>query len=250
MWLILSDATDAAAAWTAVGLRRLGLDPVVLLGVEELLIGVEVVHRVSRDGTAWTRLTLHDGRVLRSGEIRGVVNRLASLPAAAVGHLGEASRPYALEEWDAASTSWLAGLPCPVLNPPVPGAPSGLWRRVQRWQRLARSAGLPSPTWSPDSSPAGTAMVPQSGGRDVGEAGGESVRVLVAGSRVVNAPAPHMVDPLVQMAQMAGTPLIEVEFVPTESGYVLGWVSLLPYLPAFGDEGLRALAATLKGAVT
>ena len=58
-------------------------------------------------------------------------------------HIVPADREYVAQEMNAFLLSWLATLPCPVLNRPDPGHDGSLhWLPVQ-WVRLATRLGVP-----------------------------------------------------------------------------------------------------------
>ncbi|HEV2753193.1 MAG TPA: hypothetical protein VGV36_05080, partial [Solirubrobacteraceae bacterium] len=117
MRLVLHDPLDASAAWVAGGLRARGLE-VEAVSSRDLLRARRWHHRVDSDG-ATVEITLADGRVVRSAQLRGVVNRLTTVPPLEA-PVVPADREYAEQERQALWLSWLEALPGPVLNRPTP----------------------------------------------------------------------------------------------------------------------------------
>jgi hypothetical protein len=227
VWVAFCEPYDEAALWAVVGLRRLGLELEVVLG-EELFAG-SLSHTAGPSGTSLLA-QLPDGRELRSGEIRGVLNRLLEVPPAWLGRFGGADRDYVAEEAHALLVSALRGLDCPVLNPPDPSALCGPIRGDAEWRALAAAAGL-------DTAP--FALSTWAGDPPATEA---AATVLVIGRRAVGAPSEELSDGCAALAALAGTPVLGVSLDP---GGRVRTASPLPDLRAGGAEGLEALEEAL-----
>lgn len=148
MWLVLAEVGDWAATWAAEGLWQRGLRPLRLVTGAELAGGVVWEHRLDWSG-AHTRLVLTDGTPVVDGEVRGVLNRLTGLYSPP-GRVAESDAEYAACEYNALLLSFLAALPCPVVNRPgsIGGAAGAL--SLPQWLRAARLAGLPVLPWHSD----------------------------------------------------------------------------------------------------
>ncbi len=228
MWLVLCHDRDVVAAWCAVAMRHSGLSPVEVVLAQDLAFGASLKHSVI-DGRAHTEIRLGDGRVLVSDDIRGVINRLVAMPPGE--DVPEADKPYAVAERTAATVSWLAGLTCPVVNPPTANFLSGRWRRDPEWQQLAAYVGLPTAGWY-SAAPA----------QEIARHG-----VLVAGTEVLGAPEDGLDGRLARLAAVAETPLCEVFFAATDNGWAVDGATTLANVRAYGEPGAAALVRLLTG---
>ncbi|HET9767222.1 MAG TPA: hypothetical protein VFS60_10260 [Thermoanaerobaculia bacterium] len=126
--LLLCNAGDATAAWLYGQLapRVAGLE---IVTAEALAYALRWEHRVGSGGAS-TRITLGDGRVIDSGEVRGVVQRIWSFPTDHLRARAE-DREYAASEMHALLISCLhtLGAAWPGMRPrplaPAPPASSG-----------------------------------------------------------------------------------------------------------------------------
>ncbi|MDP2952130.1 MAG: hypothetical protein Q8O76_02285, partial [Chloroflexota bacterium] len=166
------------------------------------------------DGVS-TQITLADGRTICGDTVRGVLNRLGSVPTEQLGLANRADREYASQELLALFTSWLYALPGPVLNRPTPLGLAGGWRHSSEWVWLASQAGLPTPRYREDSHgemdtrPWGM-LVP---------AGTPTQTVIVMERRCMGAAAPPFIIRGCQnLAQLAGTELLGIEFTAGPEG--------------------------------
>ena len=75
-------------------------------------------YRPADEDTA-VEITLADGRIVDRDAVRGVLNRMWTVPTQGFAGLSAADHTYAARELHAAMWSSLAALPAPVLNPPV-----------------------------------------------------------------------------------------------------------------------------------
>jgi hypothetical protein len=142
VWLLLCASDDYAALWAASRLRARGLSPLVVLTPELLHFSFRWQHRLTSDGPPTLEFTLADGRVIRSHDIKGVINRIAGLSPHLFTHVAPGDQSYTLQEWTALHTSWLFALDVPVLNRPVMQGFCGAWRHESEWKWLATRAGL------------------------------------------------------------------------------------------------------------
>jgi len=142
VWLLLCTSDDYPALWAANRLSARGLGPLVVLTPELLHYSFRWQHRLGNDDPPSVEFTLADGRLIRSSGVRGVLNRIPALPPHLFLHLPGEDRSYALQEWTALHTSWLAALQAPVLNLPVMQGFCGAWRHASEWTWLAARAGL------------------------------------------------------------------------------------------------------------
>jgi hypothetical protein len=146
MRVILCHAGDAAALWLHEAWRRLGVDDVELVAVEQLVFSRRIVHRL--DGTGDTgEIELADSRVLRAEAITGLVNRVQYLPTHHFATADPMDRAYATEELGAFMLAWLDGVAGRVINPPLPGALGGGAFPDVVVAHSAAAAGLPTLPW-------------------------------------------------------------------------------------------------------
>ena len=144
-FIILAHPGDHTAVCVASALRRHhGPHAVRLVSVDEILLAPRWVHCVGAKGVD-TTVELHDGTALHSASIGVVFNRLNYVDAAHFAHAPAADKDYAAMELFALLLSWLAGLPCPVINRPSPAGLGGAVQTLQDWLLLAVRAGLAVP---------------------------------------------------------------------------------------------------------
>jgi hypothetical protein len=245
-WLVLASEVDEAARWAAGRLPGAGLEPLRFVTDAELA-GATWDHRLDDDGVA-TTLTLTDGRVIRSSEVKGTLNRLVQVPAGLITALAPADRDYAFHEFSALFMSWLASLPGPILNPPETRGLGGAWRSPAEWAMLAAESGVRSARVSFDSAN----EWPYAGGwRAWPPYAPIEEDVIVVGEAVF---ARDPVDAATlaayrRLARRAGTPILGIAFACATCGgsQDVVAVSPLPDLRAGGDELIEALAAALRG---
>ena len=139
--LVLCAEDDLSALWAWRGMAALGVAPLMLVTVGMLASALRWSHSVG-EGAASVEVELADGRILRSDEIGGVLNRLTHLPPPA-SKASIADEAYAGMERAAFSLSWLHCLRGPVLNRASPQGLSGCDRGPADWAALAVQAGLP-----------------------------------------------------------------------------------------------------------
>ncbi|HEX2093713.1 MAG TPA: hypothetical protein VHG28_15025 [Longimicrobiaceae bacterium] len=229
MYLVMGASGDPSALWAYRGLRERRVGPLEWVSLEALAGAGRWEHRVGADGAA-VRVTLADGREIRSEGVRGAINRLWAAPGIAPGAVHPADREYAEQELAAFYLSWLHALPPPVLNRPTPRGLCGAWRHATEWRRLAARAGLPTPEHGGE-------------GRDAGP-----VRTVYAvAGEVVGDDLPRGIrEGCRRLARLAGTALLGISLAPgTAAGWAFAGATPLPDLRPGGDALLDALARAL-----
>jgi hypothetical protein len=109
---------------------------------EELVFAPHWSHQLC-DLKSKTEIYLHNGLHLDSDEIGVVFNRLRYVFLPHFENASPDDRDYAIMEMYALWLSWLASLPCRVINSPSPRGLGAKERSQMEWLYLARQAGLP-----------------------------------------------------------------------------------------------------------
>lgn len=141
MILILAEATDQPALWLRARLADATGFPVRILTPAQLLCSRSIVHRVDTEGSGF-RIETSAGPCFDSDEVRGLVNRIVTVPKAHLARASEPDRRYAEEEVFAFLLGWLGGLDCPVINPASPDCLGGAWPGPVAIRQFAADAGL------------------------------------------------------------------------------------------------------------
>jgi len=151
------------------------------------------------------------GQVVRECEIRGVLVRRPWVIEQELTHIGGPDREYVAAEINAFLLSWLAGLPCRVLNRPSGTSLCGPnWRPLQ-WAKAAACAGI--------SVEAARWRVPAPPRRVPGiapDARVPAIEVTVVGDRCLGAPNHVFAAGAKRLAAIANTGLLAVRFRPGE----------------------------------
>lgn len=235
MWLAVCDASDEPGLWSIAGLRRLGLEPLEVLLPEQLVTGTLVTYRIGTAGSR-ARLELRDGRVIRSDDLRGVLNRLPGLPAGPWAGLQPGDREYVAEELNAMLAGLLCSLSCPVLNPPDPTSLGGPTRTTAEWRVLAASVGLRARSMRVTSWLEPEAPQPS-----------RRVAAAVVGARVFGVPA-EIQAPCRALAASVRAPLLGLIFtVGEDERWLFECAFAQPDLRSAGEPALAALAEALGG---
>jgi hypothetical protein len=235
MILILCEDTDVSAHWAATALRLRGHTPKVVTATD--LVSAETWHHRVGQAGATCDIRLANGDRLSTAATAGVLNRLASLPAAWYRRYGGPDRDYAAQEMHAFYLSWLHAMPGPVLNPPTPQGLCGNWRHVSAWRALGAQAGLPVRPYTLTSSDAPDAPMPW-----------PCAQVHVVGTRVIDPAgiADRHRAACLRLAAAAGSPLIGIAFAANADGqWDMTGASVLPDLIGGGDPLADALAEAL-----
>jgi hypothetical protein len=241
VYLVLCSDTDAPALWAHQKLRDAGLAPIELVTSVSLALAKTWEHRLGAEGVC-LNIDLGDGRTFCSSCIRGVLNRLFSVPQELISRAVAEDREYASGELGALYLSWLSALPG-VINRPTPHGLVGSWRHASEWALLAAQAGLNTMPYRQSNAtraehgyaslaPPGTAV------RSVivfqGELYGMSVSCEVR----------HACR---NLAQSAATDLLGVDFFDSENGTrMFAHATPIPDLTLGGNELVAALAHALQ----
>jgi hypothetical protein len=245
MWLILCHADDFPALWLHEALLADdGGDSLELVTAETLASSIGWEHRV---GTrkASTTIRLADGRIIRSNDVRGVVNRIRLAPLPIWRFVEARDREYVQQELNAFYLSWLHALPGPVLNPATPNGMCGAWRHNAIWTRIALQAGLRVTQKSPGDT---FSMTPAQSA----PSWSESTTVIVVGDTTTNSAAPKdVVSGCKRLSAIADTPLVGVTFEIMPPGeWVFRAATPFPDFRLGGTEflmGLRKALGLTKG---
>jgi hypothetical protein len=238
MILVLCDEADVSALWVVDGLKRRGLSPTLLTGLD--LAAVRVwKHTV---GAARADIELRfEGAALRGRDVLSVLNRLCFLPRAWFERIGGPDRDYAVQEMQAFYLSWLHTLAAPKFNPPTPQGLCGNMRHPSAWVALAARSGLPVRPFrqSSDDDPAAAWLAPPHPATST---------VFVVGGEIVGLDALvglHRAACL-RLANAAGCPLLGIDFAPDVQGmWQMISASVIPDLTRGGEVLIDALARAL-----
>jgi len=167
------------------------------------------------------------GRRRATAAVRGAVVRLGTVDADELTPVVEADRAYAAAEVTALLAFWLRTLPRGPVNEPSPACLAGpAWSAVE-WLTRAARAGLATGAIEVT---VGASPVPPDGPAGRGS-GGTRVRVTVVGERVLDSPAPEVLDgPLLALARTAGVGLMGADVAAAGGAWRLESVSLCPRL--------------------
>ncbi|HEV3478031.1 MAG TPA: hypothetical protein VG144_01125 [Gaiellaceae bacterium] len=238
MWVVLHERHDDDSVWAGRQLASRGLAPLELVTADELA-AARWEHRIGAGPTS-SVLELPDGRTIESGRVLGALNRLVAVPPEAVAGAFAADREYALQEFYAFFTSWLAGLPGRMVNRPSPQALAGPWLSPPEWLALAAHAGLEAPAFRRSSRAGAWLGVPE----------GTPAAVLVVGRRALAPPTapPEARAGAGRLARLVRTPLLEVRFrVGPNERWTFAGAEARPPLRRYGAIGIGLLATALTG---
>jgi hypothetical protein len=244
IWLVIASEYDEPARWVADRLPSAGIDPTVLV-TDADFAGATWEHRLGADDVT-SRLTLGDGRVIDSHEIRGTVNRLQQAPLMP---LAPEDREYGFHESSALIVSWLASFPGPMLNPPDTRGLAGVWRSPAEWALLASEAGLPAAPVTIDSETEWPAD--GSGWRAWPPYAPIDEDIIVVGEAVfaLEPLTESTMDACRRLACLAQTPILGLVFSCATCGGTpeVAAATPLPDLRAGGPELIEALVVALQG---
>jgi hypothetical protein len=139
--VLANPADDLAVAVAARWRRRHGAEALRIVPLDALLFAPHWEHCVGPEGTS-TNVVLHDGTDLGAFAPVVVLNRLVGWSPAFAARWRNVDRAYAQSEMFALLLAWLASLPCPVINRPVPPSLVGLNASTLEWAAHGRAAGL------------------------------------------------------------------------------------------------------------
>lgn len=232
MRILLHQDHDPSAAWLVDGLRDRGCE-LTSVRASSLLRDARWEHRLGAAGPS-AQVDPAGGPTLRSGELIAVVNRV---PVVGVDGLPVAAgdREYADQELFALWLSWLAGLPCPVLNRPDPAGLCGVWLTQAQWTARAARAGLPTEpvVLHAASEPPGPGLRP------------DVTAVVACGAAFGPPQARELAAPCGELAADVGADMLEVSFVRSARGLRFADASPMPDLRRGGEPLLDHLAKAL-----
>ena len=235
MWLVLCSADDRSGLWAATELRARGLDPLVILTPDRLHYSFRWQHRVLTGEAVDTRFALADGCLVDARELRGVINRIATLPPHLVNNLPPGERRFALQEWTALHVSWLTALRVPVLNVPVGSELCGARRHLSEWTWLATQAGFDTLPFAESTDPSHAPARP---------AVAKCRSVVIVDGAVVDAALPKaLTSSCERLAELANTRLLGVD-LDAETGTFVS-ATPCPDLQASGGAVVSALCSVL-----
>jgi hypothetical protein len=135
MLLVIASGFDTTAPPLVAGWAQHGA---VLLTCQDLSVAGWQWHPGDPDRSTFVA----GGQQIPVSELRGVLTRLPAVFEQELQHIVAADRAYVAAEMTAFLRSWLADLPCPVLNRPTPTGLSGPSWRTAHWVATAARLGL------------------------------------------------------------------------------------------------------------
>ena len=248
MWLVLCDARDVSAAWAHSRLKARGLQPLHIISAEQLALSDFQEHRIDMH-RATLRFRTEAGLQVDAQQLRGVLNRLYTVPIAHWRQAPQVDQDYVQQELVAFFLSWLTALPCPVINRPTPQGLCGQWRCESEWAWLARQAGLPVAPYRQSSRERIDEM---KGERRMIAAGALVRSAIVAGDSVAGPPMPPAVQAAcLRLARLASTELLGIDFVDGAAGaWTFAGASPTPELSSGGEPLVDALLRRLTQSTT
>lgn len=235
MWLVLCSADDRSGLWATTELRARGLDPLVVLTPDRLHYSFKWQHQIAPGQRVLTKFALADGELVDARQLRGVLNRIASLPPHLVSHLPPGERRHALNEWTALHVSWLSALHVPVLNLPVGNELCGAARHRSEWTWLASQAGFDTRPFSQSAS----------GQPDVDAASHVTEHIVLVDGRPVGRALPaSLAIACERLAELSNTRLLGVDLDVADHLFVTA--TPRPDLQAGGAAAIDALCGVLS----
>jgi hypothetical protein len=242
MWLVLCDASDMSGLWVHQELRARGVAPLELITADALSMADYWEHRIAGE-RASIRFRV-DNLDIAGEQLRGVVNRLYTVPIPHWRSAEQRDRDYVQQELIALFLSWLHALPCPVVNRPTPQGLSGQWRAESEWVLLAHKAGLPV---APYRQGAHDRIDEMKGEKRLVPWGTLVQTVIVVGDTVAGADIPQPLAAACRsLAQLAGTELLGIDFIAGDAGSLtFAGASPMPYLTLGGPALIQGLCRHL-----
>lgn len=245
MWMVLCSAADAAGIWAWEGLRQWGLTPLELVTAESLAAAYHWEHRLE-SGQPYLKITLRDGRVLKSTEIRAVLNRLQAPSPRTLENAAHGDREYAQAEMFAFYLSWLHAIPGAMINRPKPMGLSGAWLHASEWMLRASRAGLRTPVYRQSGRDGESSRRRQGCGASVEERTGQ--RVIALRGEVFGATVPARVAKACgRLAEEVDAELLGIDLYEDRRGqWVFAGATPAPDLRLGGAALLRRMAQILS----
>lgn len=228
MLVILASRQDAVAQTLAA---RWSAEDVALVTPEALSVRGWRHYPGSPESSA----AVLGGREVGECDITGVLSRMWGVGEFDLPHIVAEDRAYVGMEMTAFITSWLYGLPCPVLNRPTPTSLTGLNWREEEWTQRAARLGIPVRTVRRRLAVGAEPEPPPSVGA--------SCVVTVVGKRCVGTADEALKTHARNLAAAAGTGLLDVHFDGAGPDAVFLGVGLWPdvNVPEIADAILEHL---------
>lgn len=242
MCIVLCASNDMPALWAYEGLKKMGVRSLELVTTETLAYSRHWEHRLGAEGLS-VRIGLADGRWICSEAVRGVMNRLLSVPLELINMAVPADREYASQETMAFYMSWLHALPGPVLNRPTPQGFSGRWRHASEWSLLAAESGLPTRTYRQ------TGFDPLELGYTTLAPPSQPVKtVITLAGKTFGAKAPEEISAgCLRLSEHCGTELLGIDFYNgTGPSWTFASATPMPDLRLGGGPLLETLAHVFR----
>jgi hypothetical protein len=234
---ILAEPADLGALWLRSQLLRRLAPPVEIVTPARLVYSRSILHRLTSTESE-ARFELADGMTLRTPGLRGIVNRLTSLPTAHLAGAAAVERDYAAAELHAFLLGWLASLDCPLLNPPAPENLAGPSHSNLSTLHFAALSGL---SCQPAIVAVGTPQPPPPA--PVGTA----VRHFVLDGQVIGPPLPSATrDSMILFARLWGARLVQIETTRDRGRHEFIAASSVVDLQAGGEALVRAISRVLS----
>lgn len=254
--LVLCGVDDRSAVRVYCALRdRLGSKAVELVSAEEMALAPGWRHTIE-SGRVDTVLTLPGGRRLQMEQMGLVFQRIQQVDVPQFQGSRPDDREFALAEMQALLLSWLAGLPCPVVNRAGPRGLCGAQRSRFEWLALAVSAGLPTrgfelvsearrfgrSSFTPHVPVSGAVLddpPPMPQATLLGRAPAQYLepidslqhRVLVAGGRCLNVPPDTSAEGFLNLARLSGESLLEIRLGRIRGEWRFCGATTIPEIP-------------------
>src|SRR5215210_4937171 len=103
MWMVISEPEDRPALWAYSKLREAGLDPIEQITPAEFSYAAESTYILKSQNSKF-EFKLRDGRIVRSDEIQGILNRLSLVHTEHLGYSPDTQ--YAIQEFNAFFLGW------------------------------------------------------------------------------------------------------------------------------------------------
>lgn len=237
MILILCSARDTSALAMRASLAAASAAPVDAVTTMELVTAPRLAQALGAEGCR-NALTLRRLGPIDPRLLRGVLNRIDTLPEAHLMAMEASERHYVLQELQAVLASWLRALPCPVVNRPTAASLAGPTYHEAVWRHMAATAGLPvsERPLDPDQPDSASAAPTVS-------------TVVFRGRCYGTVPPPPFGTAILALAARSGADLLEV-FLHAESDRGLVFSAATPFvaLERGGSPLVRDLAATFGAA--
>lgn len=187
------------------------------------------------------------GKVVKKGDIDGVLTRLPFVPEDELTAISPEDRPFVTSEMHAFLVSWLSSLRCPVLNPPTPACLCGPNWRLEEWLHTAAKLGIPVSSTNNRTDRA-SQDVPSSVNQH------HTVSLTIVGDHSIGSVAESLKIQARELADEANVDLLRVSFTGRERGSPLAsadlWVDVAdPVISAAILEYLEEENASQKWSV-